>query len=438
MALSDYQREQLLAEKLIAKYGPEYGLSMELVDKVFSGGANDAELNAYTAGSDKLVMRFKNDLRTVPLADYTDQDVDLVIALADANHRYAEAGTEQLSKVIPTGYAQKLLNAPDGAPPPALSGFAALSRHSENLSPQQTISQFGLDYAGTPYLSQEGTDLVKQPYLFQLETPIDPALQKNAKLPLDPRLLSRIERLAAASPDPEQQGRARQFLDTYRDKLTLIVRGTADDAAKVAAQHPDYPVKLVDDRPLAQQGPYLGNTAPLYGDQLARSNPYAAIVQENYLDEKTPIAKGAKLYAKFPRAAPGVDPDRSDLPAGSEKVEVARWDGSKWQPQISPKELDARFERALKTIPAGLARERYRKSAEDFRTGLPIKLPRSVEQRLKSPEHKDEVKRKLSHLSAGTKDLTPPKKKRPKHPLVPLRQTPQGKRIARRREEEQE
>lgn len=436
MALTDYQREQFLSEKLIEKYGSQYGLSQSLVDRVFSGSASDAELNAYTQGSDRLVMQFKNDLRTVPLENYTDQDVDIVIALADANHRYAETGTEPLSKVIPTGYAQKLLSAPAGDPPPALGGFAALSRHSANLSPQQTISQFGLDYADTPYLTRQGADLIKQPYLFQIETPVDPELQENAKLPLDPRLLARIQTLAAASPDPAQKDRARQFLDTYHDRLTLIVRGSPADAAKVAAEHPEYPVKLIDDQPLSQQGPYLGNTVPLYGDQLARKNPYAAIAQETYLDQKTPIAPGAKLYAKFPRAEPGVDPDRADLPAGSETVEVARWDGSKWQPKISPEELDARFERALKTIPPGPAREKYRKSAEDFRTGLPLKLPRAVEQHIRSPEHKDDVKRRISHLATGTRDSTPVKKRRTKHARVPLRQTPQGKRIARRREEE--
>ncbi len=223
-----YQKEAFFQNKLIEKYGSEYGITSELLNKIDQGTATSSELKTYTESSQQLVMRFKSDMRKTEPDDYTDQDIEIIMAMVDANYRYFENGQEQFSKIIPTNKVKKTLI--QTGEPPIITGFAALNRHSEDLSPQQIISQFGLDYEGTPYLANDGTKDIRQPFVFSIETPMNQDIQDNAKLPIDPRVLIRFVKIAEDSNDPEKSQQARDFLNNYlkNNKILPIFRKEKD------------------------------------------------------------------------------------------------------------------------------------------------------------------------------------------------------------------
>lgn len=382
-------REAYLQERLVARYGAEYGITPALVARIDAGTASRDELRSYTENVGKLAARFKSDMRDKPLEDYSSGDVELVMAMADANHRYAESADpgETLSKVVPTERVASLLGAPPGSAPPRMTGFTALSRHSEDLSPQQTIGQLGLDYKDTPFLVDDGQRDIAQPFLFTLSTPRSEEIRDSAKLPMDPRLLGKISDLAANATDPAQRERADRFLQKYQDEIVVIAKDTDDEAA-LRTRYPGYPIKKM------QAGPYLGTSAPLYGDRLAGRNPYAAILQESYMDPPPAIEPGATLSVKLPRLGSGVDPERSDLPAGSDKLDVARWDGKRWQPLVSPDELDKKLARVMAPYRPRVS-ETWRSQLHDVLKSMPLKVPDALKRRVRDPKENRVLKQNV-------------------------------------------
>ncbi len=89
-------------------------------------------------------MKFKNDLRKTEPENYSKTDIEIVMAMVEANYLHFKHKNENYSKVIPETGVKDLLSMRFGTP--SILNFSALNRYSENLSPQQIISQFGLDY----------------------------------------------------------------------------------------------------------------------------------------------------------------------------------------------------------------------------------------------------------------------------------------------------
>ena len=233
---------------------------------------------------------------------------------------------------------------------PTLGGFGASSQASEGLSPQQSISQFGLDYKDSDYIQKDAEGKVtRQPFIYSVESPMTPDIKKKAKVPLDPRDLARLIELEQDPNTPEEtRQKIKQFLDDNKDKIVLIpVEGKGDatklDAAKKSIE--GRLGKLPEKDP--KSGPYTGKGAPLPGSDL--KGEFADVRQERYLESPAEIAPGTKMYAEFPKE--GSDPERSDNPVGADKVPLAEWDGEKWNVLATEADLDKRFDRVLKDYP---------------------------------------------------------------------------------------
>lgn len=406
-----YQKEAFFQNKLIEKYGSEYGITPELLNKIEQGTATSSELKTYTESSQQLVMRFKSDMRKTEPDNYTDQDIEIIMAMVDANYRYFENGKEQFSKIIPTDKVKKTLI--QSGEPPIITGFAALNRHSEDLSPQQIISQFGLDYEGTSYLVDDGNKSIRQPFVFSIETPMNQDIQDNAKLPIDPRVLIRFVKIAEESNDPEKRQQARDFLNNYlkNNKIIPIYRKEKDLETlnnylqELKAKNSDYYQDLnqvhqsLQVKARVNDAPYTGNTAPQYGEKLENQSSYADMVQEMYMSKPPKVSTGAVISVKLPRIGTGINPERSDLPAGSDTVEVAKWNGEKWVMSVKPEELERKFDRAMKPYRSSIS-QNWKQDFKNFLKELPLKPPESLKKHIikndrKINNHLQSQRRKL-------------------------------------------
>ncbi len=327
MAVTETERELFFQDKLVKKYG----ISTDFLTKT---DATEDEVNTYIKEAENLVEKFKKGLRQMELKDYKDIDpidIEIIMAMIDANYLNFKNKNESYSKVISETDVENLLSMRRGAP--TIWSFSALNRHYENLSPQQIISQFGLDYqyqkdgkTVTPYLVTEDTmegnrKHWRQPFVFILETPMNEHIRASAKLPVDPRIMEWFKTMANDTKvSAETREEAKDFLARNKHNIHLIARNTGDQ--ELNQKYKDREIKIND-------APYTGNTAPQYGNKLEGQRAYADVIQEMYLTEASPISPGAKIYAKFPK--PGVDAERADLPAGSEQVEIAEWDGTQWK-----------------------------------------------------------------------------------------------------------
>lgn len=346
MAVVD-DRELRFQEKLLDKYAQDFGLAADIGSRLVSGRVSDAEVVRLGEIADRLLMRFKDDLRHQPFDQYSDADLDIILRMIDANHKPVEVkldpqsgepqGGETLSKIIPESWVKTYLSppSPDGRPNnQVITGFAAPSVNSQGLSPQQMITQFGLDYRGTQYLSEQGGTLVRQPYAFSLDAPMTSALADSIKIPLDPRLYARLEARA------RQDAAAATILAKYRREVVLIAQ-SAEDKATLARRYPGCEIVST------AEPPYLGTSASMSGDRLADQNPYAAIMQEHFLHPVPAMPSGSKLTLKLPRTEPGADPERGDVPAGVKTIEIAEFRDGTWHMLTDPDEVEMEFKLAL-------------------------------------------------------------------------------------------
>ena len=358
MPVTELEREEFFQRKILEKYGNKYGITQELLKKIDQDTATEAELITYTDAADKLVMRFKSDLRSTEPKDYSNIDLEIIMAMIDANYLKFKNNHEPYSKVIPESGVQGLLSMQYGNP--SILNFSALSRYSEDLSPQQVISQFGLDYeyqsdgeTVTPYLAKDGTKTKRQPFVFAIETPMNESIQANAKLPIDPRIMERLEQMATETDSKKVSAatkqQAEEFLARNKDNFCMIVHNIADRKSLEEKYGSKY--EIIN----AQNPPYTGNTAPQYGKRLEAANPYADVIQEMYVTKPTEVSPGTKIYGKFPRE--GGFAERSDLPAGSEKIEIARWDGQQWELLVNEQELQVKLDRVLADYPENLKQQ---------------------------------------------------------------------------------
>jgi len=118
------------------------------------------------------------------------------------------------------------------------------------------------------------------------------------------------------------------------------------------------------------------------------------------------VSKGATISISFPR--PGMDAQRDDIPAGSDKQEIARWNGERWESLVNPEDLKDKFERSISTYPPEIAnqwREDFNKFTQDF----PLKVPESLKKKIKDPQQNQAIKkglRKQNQQSDRTQNQT--------------------------------
>lgn len=341
-------REILFQQKLLDKYAKDFGLAADIGARLLAGSVSDSEVIKLAECSDALVMRFKDDMRSQPFDQYSDQDLDIILRMIDANHKPVEVqfdpnsgeptGGQKLSKVIPESWVEKYLKPGlDGKIDPknqVIAGFAAPSVNSQNLSPQQLISQFGLDYDKTPYLSEQGGQVIRQPYVFSLDAPLTNALADSIKIPMDPRLYQKLEQRAKLSPD------AAAILAKYRNEVVLIAQGW-QEKADLKKRYPDCNVVNSADPP------YVGTSASMFGSKLASLNPYAAVMQEHYMDPVPGIPQGTQITLKLPPDDPSSNPERGDVPAGTKTVPIAEFRDGEWHMLTHPDEVEMEFKLAM-------------------------------------------------------------------------------------------
>lgn len=337
----------VLQEKILDKYGSLYGISKDIVDRIGKGTATSAELTTYTENADRVVEKFKTDMRSTVADDYTDADVEIIIAMAATNYANYDGRDDPFAKIVPAAHITDTLgkNAP-----PAFFGFAASQRHSADLAPDQMVSQFGLDYetkdkdgnTQTPYL----VGGKPQPFVYSVESPMTKEIRATAKIPFDPRIFERIEKLAK---DPASSGTLKEMAQmvTQPGVACLIVRNDLPESDKqemiTRYEERGYIIKK------SMDAPYTGNAMPQYGTNLDGKSCFSDLVQEMYFDTsqtKALGAEGTSIYLAVPKKGSSSTDDPT-LPRGSDRVEIARWDGRRWEMTVTQEQLDQYHDQAL-------------------------------------------------------------------------------------------
>ncbi|WP_437693600.1 hypothetical protein [Sorangium sp. So ce176] len=331
--------------KILEKYGTLHGISKELVDRVFENKATPEELTTYTQNADKLAAKFKADMRQTEPEAYSDLDIEIITAMAATNYASFQSNDEPFAKVVPPASVAESLK---GNKPPAFYGFGASLRHSENLAPDQVVSQFGLDYKDTPYLYKDGPADRPVPFLFSVVSPMNKDLRDTLRVPFDPRIFDRIAKLAD---DPTRGDLIREMASTMtrKDVAYIAVRGTGsqDETNALTQKYKDlgYAVRAKSADP-----PYTGNTMPQYGQTLAKESSFSDLIQEMCAapsSGKTPLGgEGTAIYLSVPKRGDTGTGDPT-LPRGSDKIKIAEWKGRQWEMTASKKDLDEHYERAL-------------------------------------------------------------------------------------------
>jgi hypothetical protein len=323
---------------------------------VADGIATPAEIEQLATKSAQMVDKFKADMRQIEPDDYSDLDIEIITAMAATSYAAFQRRDEAYAKVLP---APRVMQALEGAP--AIGGFSALHRYSSDLSPAQTVSQFGLDYTivdkatgavETPFLVKEKGKLVPQPFLFSIAMPMSPAIREGARVPLDPRVFQKMKLLAQ---DP-----SRPAGDPLKQMAQTL---TKSGVCCISQRNPASPPKTVDEQARqaasdqvtawctahgyrvlgANDAPYTGNSMPQYGSLLDGRGSYADLIQEMHTPI-TPCPPGAVITLRLPNPSPPADPS---LPAGSVDIEIARWSGDGWDFLISPDRLAQASQQAL-------------------------------------------------------------------------------------------
>ena len=383
-------KELIFQQKLLEKYGnlPEFSDLDDIVKRIDNNTATEDDYTKFSPKAESLIDKFKSDLRKIKPDEYQKEDIMLITSMIEANSAAFDSPSESFSKLIPANTLKDMLTLERSGQfsPPNLTGFMALSRYSENLSPQQQQSQFGLDYTKSPYIVEHGNESIRQPFVFVVKTPTQEeidresnstlkqqmqqqmdAIRDAAKLPIDPRVLVKIVKIAEDKNDAENSKIADIFLRKYlgndrifpsfRDTLDLeVVTNSLATMDKNSGYYENFK-KLSDqlstkaqaNKLKSNESPYTGNTAPQYGSKLENHSPYADVIQERAMDKPLELPPGTKIYLQVPRS--GTDPLSAKKPAGYEQVEVSSYNGKNWKNSFADNKIDLKIEEALKTIP---------------------------------------------------------------------------------------
>ena len=383
-------KELVFQQRLLERYGssPEFADLDNIVKRIGNNTATDDDYDKYIPKAEALIDKFKSDLRTIKPDDYQKEDIILITSMIEANSAAFDTGKESFSKLIPANTLRDMLTLKrgDNFSPPNLTGFMALSRYSENLSPQQQQSQFGLDYTGSPYIVQHGDQSIRQPFVFVVKTPTQEEIDREsngklkeqmqqqmdkirnaAKLPMDPRVLVKIAKVAEDKTDPKNSKVAENFLKKYlvTDQIypsfrdTLDVEAVTNSLATMDRNSSYYEsfeklssqlnAKAQANTLKSNESPYTGNTAPQYGTRLENHSPYADVIQERAMDKPLELPIGTKVYLQVPRSE--TNPLSSKKQAGYEQIEVSLYNGQNWKNSFTDNKIDEEIDRALRTIP---------------------------------------------------------------------------------------
>ncbi|MEG3833981.1 MULTISPECIES: hypothetical protein [unclassified Microcoleus] len=444
-------KELIFQQKLLEKYGslPELADLDDIVKRIQTNTATEDDYSKFIPKAETLIDKFKSDLRKIQPDEYQKQDIMLITSMIEANSAAFDNASESFSKLIPANTLRDMLALERSGQfsPPNLTGFMALSRYSENLSPQQQQSQFGLDYTGSPYIVQQGDKSIRQPFVFVVKTPTqeeidrepNPKLKqqmqqqmdeirKAAKLPIDPRVLVKIVEIAEDKNDTNNSTTAQIFLKKYlandqvfpsfRDTLDVkVVTNCLETMDKNSGYYENFK-KISDqlqakgDKLRANESPYTGNTAPQYGTKLENHSPYADVVQERAMDKPLELPPGTKIYLQVPRS--GSEPLSSKNPAGFEQIEISSYNGKKWKNSFSDDKIDVEIDKALKTIADEDSRKFFIKknrpdqSSNQLDDNSPLKMTESLKewQKKGSKRRKEEDEKNDKNLvMVATKTL---------------------------------
>jgi len=328
LSLNDPQTlalELKMMERLVERYGAQYNITLDSLDRIGAGTATDADLLAISENANTMIKDFRDDLRTKDPEMYEPEDLKLLMATVDRNARYIDTCTE-IRKVIPSDGVRPNM---DGAyPKPGVVGFCAPGHFTEDLSPQQTEDQLGLDYTTvkdgktvTPFLDANGKP---KPFLFVMRTPVTKEMRERARIPIDPRQLKRFVDMAESG-TPGDRVMAQEFLARNGKKFALIFKDQADEDF-VKSELPQYLSQLRKD-PLPS--PYTGNTVPLASEKRMAQGGYSDILQETYFPP--PPAKlggGSTISVLLPQE--GRDPEHPSNPGGNRMFDIARWNNGRF------------------------------------------------------------------------------------------------------------
>jgi hypothetical protein len=332
--MSEVDYAYAVQEKLVSKYGSEYGLTPALVGRIQDGTASEHDYNTYTEHSPKLVDRFKKDLATMDMNNISRDDAEIAVGLIAANNATFDRDETYAKVVTPNGVSRMLQNGQ-----PTMQGFSAMGRYSADLSPQQTISQFGLNYEhnGTkPYLVKDGDNDVAQTFVYSMEAPISGELRARSKIPVDPRLMQAAERIANDPDTPGHDLMKRAAKEIANSDVCVIA--ARDDGTDTSALVSEYKAKGFKAEG-ALGGPYTGNSVPRFGTVGDFKTGYADTIQERTLgNAPVECPPGTAIYIKVPRPDA---PDDPSVPHGSVKVKLAEWNGKSWDKVATDEEIEA-------------------------------------------------------------------------------------------------
>ncbi|MEX1367669.1 MAG: hypothetical protein AB1Z98_31355 [Nannocystaceae bacterium] len=365
--------ERFYMNKLAVRYGGGLGLTALLVDHVFRGTATDDERATYEVNAETVVLEFKAYLRATAYEAYTDEDLDIIVAMIEAGYRRLGEGGGAVVKVVSEGTAASWLTYDGTGPAPAIAGFVMSGGRSEGLSAGEMSSEFGVDVAGVSGGVPDGDDddddggaVVGA--MFVLEQPTSVELVSATRMAMDPALLARVEALASRESDHGRPGRVATYLSTYRDKIVVLVL-RSDDVAAIKTRFPGYTV---------QEGltpSYRVASGPGLGTAQASNRALAAAMLEHYLASPQPVSNGAVLKMKLPKGS--ADPASGDRPKFS-PIEVAHRRGNDWEFSARPSALENALNRATRgrspAVMASLRRELHKVTSS-----IPLRIRRELE-----------------------------------------------------------
>lgn len=276
---------------------------------------------------------------------------------------------DQIRKIVPEWFVMSQLKR-DSKPNvayggPSLGGFFAAGKYSDDISAEQTISKFGLDYAmdnngveETPYLTKgPNNDYTPIGLVFYLQGDFTKAIFNQTRIPFDPTIVDKFKAELARQEEiittiegkRDQNGNLEKgqqnILDRAMDMHSLVSKVINRGVLKYK-NSPDRSQEVKDKIEETKEAnkkynftttqsdaPYAGTGFAQSGDRMEGSPfKHVAMTQEFFTDptKPTPLNAGAGLYAKGPLLNGAAQPD----------IKLAEWDGNTWNLAVnSPADL---------------------------------------------------------------------------------------------------
>src|SRR5262245_41912926 len=106
--MSEVDYTYAVQERLVDKYGTQYGISRAMIGRIQDGTASAADYTTYTTNSPKLVDRFKSDLASMDLNNISRQDAEIASCLMAANNATFQRDETYAKVITPNGVGRML------------------------------------------------------------------------------------------------------------------------------------------------------------------------------------------------------------------------------------------------------------------------------------------------------------------------------------------